>query len=212
MAPTLKYERELWAKGEEIVCGIDEVGRGSWAGPLYVGAVVFDKNCKQIRGVNDSKALTARQREKFYKEIKKRARAYATGRAEHHEIDAFGMTAATNLAIKRAVEALGIQADMLLIDAFSFDDMECMAVKGGDKVCYSISCASILAKVERDKYISEVPEATLYKFDKNKGYGTKEHLELIKKHGLSGIHRKSFKPIKDSLKNYKPQVTSYRND
>ena len=197
MAPNLKYEKALWAEGKETVCGIDEVGRGSWAGPLFVGAVVFDENCKRIRGADDSKSLTAMQRERIYKEIRKRARACAIGRAEHYEIDSLGMTKATNLAIKRAIEALKIKVDMLLIDAFSYNEIDSMGIKGGDEICYSISCASILAKVERDKHISEVPEASVYNFDKNKGYGTKEHRELIKKYGVSSIHRKSFKPIKE---------------
>ena len=162
MAPNLKYEKALWAEGKDIVCGIDEVGRGSWAGPLYVGAVVFPKNCRQIHGADDSKKLTAKQREKLCTEIKKRAKAYSTGRAEHHEIDALGMTEATSLAIKRAVEALEVQVDTLLIDAFNYSEIDSIAVKGGDSVCYSISCASILAKVERDKHISRVPEAAIY--------------------------------------------------
>ncbi len=196
MAPSLEYEKSLWAEGKEILCGIDEVGRGSWAGPLYVGAVVFPKNCRQIRGADDSKKLTAKQREKLCTEIKKRAKTYSTGRAEHYEIDELGMTAATNIAIKRAVGALGMKVDTLLIDAFSYSEQDSIAVKGGDSVCYSISCASILAKVERDRHISEVPEAAIYRFDKNKGYGTKEHQELIKKHGVSRVHRKSFKPVK----------------
>ncbi len=197
MAPNLKYEKALWAEGRDIVCGIDEVGRGSWAGPLFVGAVVFDqKNCRQIRGADDSKTLSAKQREKICAEIKKRAKAFSIGRAEHFEIDELGMTEATHLAIKRAVEALRVEVDALLIDAFNYSEIDSIAVKGGDSVCYSISCASILAKVERDKHISEVPEAAIYRFDKNKGYGTKEHQELIKKHGVSDIHRKSFKPIR----------------
>ncbi len=196
MAPNLKYEKAFWSEGKEILCGIDEVGRGSWAGPLYVGAVIFPKNCRKIRGADDSKTLTPKQREKICKEIKKRALAYSTGRAEHYEIDSLGMTEATNLAIKRAVRALQIKVDILLIDAFSYSEHESMPIKNGDSICYSISCASILAKVERDKHISEVSEASIYRFDKNKGYGTKEHRELIKKHGVSKLHRKSFKPIK----------------
>lgn len=196
MKPTLEHERKHWDDGKEIICGIDEVGRGSWAGPLYVGAVVFDKSHKMIDGVNDSKKLTASKREELYDKIIQNALGYSTGIAKHYEVDSFGLTLATQMAIERAVEGLGLAVDILLIDAFSCKKIESIAIPRGDQVCYSISCASILAKVERDRYISSIPEAQIYRFDKNKGYGTIEHVELIKKHGVSDIHRKSFKPVR----------------
>lgn len=195
MKPTLEYERKYW-DDNKIVCGIDEVGRGSWAGSLYVGAVVFDNNHKRIEGVNDSKKLTAAKREELYEKIVDNALAYSIGEAKHYEIDTYGLTLATEMAIEKATQALGIDVDILLIDAFPYKKMEYVAIPKGDEVCYSISCASILAKVERDRYISNIPEAHIYRFDKNKGYGTIEHMELIKKHGVSDIHRKSFKPVR----------------
>lgn len=196
MKPTLKYERKYWDGGKQIVCGIDEVGRGSWAGPLYVGAVVFDKNHKMIDGINDSKKLTPLKRERLHKEIVENALAYSIGAVKSYEVDNYGLTLATEIAIERAIEGLGVTVDLLLIDAISYKKLDCLPIIKGDQVCYSISCASIIAKVERDRYISSIPEAETYRFDKNKGYGTMEHVELIKKHGISDVHRKSFKPIR----------------
>ncbi len=196
MEPTLYYEKTFWNDGKKIVCGVDEVGRGSWAGPMFVGAVVFDPGHKFIDGINDSKKLTSKKREELYKKITSSALAYSIGIVKHYEIDNYGLTLATKTAIERAVQGLGQKIDVLLMDTLDIKGLDCVPIKKGDEVCYSISCASILAKVERDKHISEVPEAAIYGFGKNKGYGTKEHLELIKKHGISDIHRKSFKPIR----------------
>ena len=196
MKPTLEYEQKYWDEGKNIVCGIDEVGRGSWAGPLYVGAVVFDKNHKMIDGVNDSKKLTPLKREALHKEIIENVLAYSIGAVKHYEVDSYGLTLATEIAIERAVEGLELDVDVLLVDAIEYKKMDSLPIVKGDEICYSISCASILAKVERDRYISKLPEAEIYRFDKNKGYGTIEHMELIKKHGISDVHRKSFKPIR----------------
>lgn len=196
MKPTLEYEEKYWSEGKKCICGVDEVGRGSWAGPLYVGAVVFDKNHKMIDGINDSKKLTPTKREKLHKEIVENSLAYSIGAVKHYEVDNYGLTLATEIAIERALEGLGLDVDMLLVDAISYKKIESLPIIKGDEICYSISCASILAKVERDRYISSIPEAEIYRFDKNKGYGTMEHVELIKKHGVSSVHRKSFKPIR----------------
>jgi ribonuclease HII len=196
MKPTLDYERKYWKEGKKYVCGVDEVGRGSWAGPMYVGAVVFDKGHELIDGVNDSKKLTSLKREKLHKEITESAFAYSIGSVEHYEVDKYGLTFATKMAIERAIQDLGYMIDVLLIDSLEIEGIDAFSIMKGDEVCYSISCASIIAKVERDKYISSIPEAKVYRFDKNKGYGTKEHRDLIKKYGISDIHRKSYKPIK----------------
>lgn len=196
MKPDLKHEKKYWADGLINVCGVDEVGRGCWAGPLYVGAVLFESGHKPIKGINDSKKLTAKKREALYEVIIKEAKSWSTGAAEVHEIDRYGLTVATKMAIQRAIGALSCSVDMLLIDAFSHDKIKSVGIIKGDEVCYSIACASIVAKVERDRHISALPETEIYKLDKNKGYGTKEHQELIKKHGVSDIHRKSFKPIR----------------
>ena len=196
MKPTLAYEKKYWREGKKYVCGVDEVGRGSWAGPMYVGAVVFDGNHKTIEGVKDSKKLTPLKREKLYKDITKSALAYSIGSVEHYEVDEYGLTLATKIAIERATRGLNCEIDILLIDSLEIEGLEALSIMKGDEICYSIACASILAKVERDQYISNIPEAKIYHFDRNKGYGTKEHREIIEKHGISDVHRKSFKPIK----------------
>lgn len=199
MKPTLDYEKKYWRKGKKYICGIDEVGRGCWAGPLYVGAVVFGENCIVIKGVNDSKKLTAKKREELHQKIISTSLAYGVGIVSHSEIDKYGLTYATNIAMKRAIEGLEVRVDMLLTDSLKYEDIDVEPILKGDSVCYSIACASILAKVERDRYISSVPEAEIYRLDRNKGYGTAEHIELLKKHGVSEIHRKSYKPIKAYL-------------
>jgi len=196
MKPTLKYEKRYWDAGQKVVCGVDEVGRGSWAGPMYVGAVVFNTGHKPIDGIQDSKKLTPAKREKLHKEIIENALAYSIGVVQHYEVDNYGLTLATKMAVERALESLGVQVDILLFDGLKIPGLDALAIPKGDEVCYSISCASIIAKVERDRHISSIPEAEIYGFERNKGYGTIEHLELIKKHGVSDIHRKSFKPIK----------------
>lgn len=199
MKPTLEYEKKFWGEGKRAVCGVDEVGRGSWAGPMFVGAVVFDSSHKPIEGVNDSKKLTPAKREKLYPSIVESASAYSVGIVKHYEVDQYGLTLATKIAIERAVQALDHEVDIILVDTLDIKGLDAFPIKKGDEVCYSISCASIIAKVERDKHISSLPEAKIYGLDRNKGYGTMEHLELIKKHGVSDIHRKSFKPIKSLL-------------
>jgi len=197
MKPHLDFEKKYWGKGKKHLCGIDEVGRGCWAGPLYVGAVVFDRAHDMIKGVNDSKKLTAKKREELYPQIIETAVAYGVGIVSSDEVDRYGLTYATKLAIDRAVEGLNIDIDILLTDSLGYEHVETVAIMKGDEVCYSISCASIIAKVERDRHISNIPEAKIYQFDKNKGYGTREHIELLKKHGVSKVHRKSYRPIRE---------------
>jgi ribonuclease HII len=195
MKPHLEFEKKYWKQGKKNLCGIDEVGRGCWAGPLYVGAVVFDEGHGMIKGVNDSKKLTPKKREELYPQIIDSAVAYGVGIVSSDEVDRYGLTDATKIAIGRAIEGLDIDIDILLTDSLGYEQLETIAIMKGDEVCYSISCASIVAKVERDKYISNIPEAKIYQFDRNKGYGTKEHIELLKKHGVSKEHRKSYRPI-----------------
>ena len=199
ITPHLKYETELWSKGREFICGIDEAGRGCIAGPLYVGAVIFKKNCNQIEGVRDSKLLTAKARERLSKEITKVAAATSVGFVTHEEIDGLGLTKATKLATARALKLLAVCPEVLLIDAFGYEDIETISIIKGDQVCYSISAASIIAKVERDAFISAHPEALKYGFKENKGYGTKDHLEKLKRLGPSSIHRRSFAPLREQI-------------
>lgn len=197
MKPHLDFEKKYWKQGKKYLCGIDEVGRGCWAGPLYVGAVVFDEGHDMIKGVNDSKKLTAKRREELYPLVIESAAAYGVGIVSNDEVDKYGLTYATKLAISRAVQGLKLDIDMLLTDSLGYEGVETIAIMKGDEVCYSISCASIIAKVERDRHISNIPEAKIYQLDRNKGYGTKEHIELLKKYGVSKVHRKSYRPIRE---------------
>ncbi len=188
------YERQL-AHGRLIV-GLDEVGRGPIAGPLAVGAVVLPKD-PRIPGLDDSKKINERQREGIAARIKEHALAWAVVYIEAEAIDAAGMTASLRVAFTRAVrkvEEAGVVPEVLLIDGnpLHFDERELNVVKG-DGRCASIAAASIVAKVDRDalmrRYAEQYP---VYGFDSCKGYASAQHIEAIKEHGLSPLHRKSF--------------------
>lgn len=202
--PTLKIEQQLWRQGYCYVCGLDEVGRGSFAGPVVVGAVIFPsprfnrgKNVLLPKGIADSKLLSAKKREKLDDQIKQIALSWSVGEIGVRDINKFGIGKATQMAFRKALKNLSTKADFVLIDAFyvkHFNRKRQRPIKDGDKICASISAASIIAKVYRDKLMEKVsPKYPQYGFSKNKGYGTKEHQEAIKKHGLTRIHRKSFK-------------------
>jgi ribonuclease HII len=189
-----EFEREYHAKGYKLIAGIDEVGRGPLAGPVVTAAVIFAEGVV-IPGVNDSKKLSEAKREFLYDEIKAKALAIGVGMAEVELIDEINILNATYVAMKRAIASLSIQPDFILLDAVTLKDVE-IPQKGiikGDTLSHSIAAASIIAKVERDRLISAYdsiyPE---YKFSKHKGYGTKEHMDCIRKLGLLPIHRRSF--------------------
>lgn len=193
---TSVIETSLWEKGYKLVCGVDEVGRGCFAGPVVAGAVVFSPDCKIPSGIADSKLLKPKIREELSLEIKGCAAAFALGEVSVDDINQFGIGKATQKAFKIAVENLKPKADFIIIDAFYieyFDQMFQKPIKNGDKLSVSIAAASIIAKVYRDKLMEGIdiqyPE---YGFAQHKGYGTKKHREAIKKHGLSKLHRKSF--------------------
>lgn len=194
--PTLEIEQELWKKGFRFVCGVDEVGRGCFAGPVVAGAVVFPPNCDLLEGVADSKLLKPRQREKLTEKIKKVALVWAIGEVGVSKINKYGIGKATQMAFRKAIKNLEKNPDFVLIDAFYIKHLnrkKQSAVKNGDKICASISAASIIAKVYRDKLMKNLHKKyPKYGFAKHKGYGTKFHQQAIKKHGLSRIHRKSF--------------------
>lgn len=194
--PTLRIEEKLWKSGYSHICGLDEVGRGCFAGPVVVGAVIFPPDVNLPAGIADSKLLKPETREKLAEEIKKVALYWSVGEISVKDIDQNGIGDATQRAFGKAVENLPINPDMCLIDAFYIkylpEDKQ-RAIKNGDTICASISAASIIAKVYRDglmeKLDKQFPE---YCFGKHKGYGTKLHQQAIKKHGLTRIHRKSF--------------------
>lgn len=199
-------------KFEGLVCGIDEAGRGPWVGPVVAGAVIFynhEINKELLENLNDSKKLSAKKREKLYNLILEEENlgnlTYGIGLASAEEIDDLNILQATFLAMKRATEKLKDKPQIAIIDGNRLPEKficstECI-VKG-DALSYSISAASILAKVYRDNLMKELalkfPE---YGFEKNAGYGTKEHIEALKKYGVTPEHRKSYKPIK-ALLNY----------
>ncbi|EYE89324.1 hypothetical protein Q428_03340 [Fervidicella metallireducens AeB] len=187
------YEKQLLSKGIQYIAGVDEVGRGPLAGPVYAAAVILNPDV-EILGIKDSKKLTQHQREILSDEIKKKCFAYSIGYATPDEIDRFNILNATKLAMKRAIYGLTVCPEHLLIDALKLDISisQTSIIKGDDK-SNSIGAASIVAKVARDKFMDEMsymyPE---YQFNKNKGYGTKEHINAIKEYGICEIHRKTF--------------------
>ncbi|MEK7616787.1 MAG: ribonuclease HII [Patescibacteria group bacterium] len=196
ITPTLKLEQSLWRSGYSFVCGIDEVGRGSFAGPVCVGAVIFSKECVIPDGICDSKMLRPRTRERLSEEIKKCAEAWAVSEISVKNINKLGIGKATQMAFRKAVKTLEKKPDFVLVDAFYIKHLNRKrqkVVKDGDEVCASISAASIIAKVYRDKLMKKLSRKyPKYGLAKHKGYGTKKHQEAIKKYGLSRIHRKSF--------------------
>jgi len=190
----LEYEKDLYAKGYEYICGIDEAGRGPLCGPVVAAAVILKKEDK-IEGVNDSKKLSEKKREALSHEIKERAVAWSVGIVDEKTIDEINILEATRLAMKKAVEGLSIKPDYALVDAEKKVpiDVPYTPIIKGDALSESIAAASIIAKVTRDRMIVEIDkEYPEYNFAKNKGYGTKEHTEAIEEHGLCPAHRKSF--------------------
>lgn len=205
----LAYEREYLELGYKYICGIDEVGRGCLFGPVTAAAVIMPLSLKDnkdiIEGIEDSKKLTPKKREEFSKKIIEKAISYSIYSVSEKIIDKINILNATKLAMINAVENLKIKPDILFIDALKLDiDIKQISIIKGDSKSYSIGCASILAKVNRDNMMDNLPEEyQKYKISKNKGYGTKEHLEAIEKYAPSDMHRFSFEPIKSYNHKYK---------
>lgn len=190
----LFFENEAYVRGYKYVCGVDEAGRGPLAGPVFAAAVILPRNCV-IDGVNDSKKLTEKKREQLYSKIKEQSLAYCVASASVDEIDEINILNATFLAMTRAVSGLQVKADFALVDGNRLPSLEidAKAVVKGDALSESIAAASILAKVERDHFMFNLAnEYPNYAFEKHKGYGTKLHIEMIKKYGASNVHRKTF--------------------
>ncbi len=189
-----RYEAEAISQGYYNVAGIDEAGRGPLAGPVVAACVMLPENCL-IEGVNDSKKLSPAKRDKLYDIILDRAVSYGIGIVDEKLIDEINILNATKLAMKMAVEQMDLKPDILLIDAIKLDDLDIpqTPIIKGDELSISIAAASIIAKVYRDRMITEAdsqyPE---YGFKKHKGYGTAEHINAIKKYGICPIHRISF--------------------
>ena len=186
---------------EGLVAGVDEAGRGPLAGPVVAAAVILDDG-KRTRGLNDSKVLTALTRERLYDEIRAKALCCSVAEASVDEIDELNILQATLLAMKRAVEGLRLRPAKVLVDGNQLPRLKvhAEAVIGGDASVKSISAASILAKVHRDRLCLQLHELhPQYGFDEHKGYSTPQHLEALKRHGACPIHRRSFAPVREAL-------------
>lgn len=190
----LEYENTAYNDGYEIVCGVDEAGRGPLAGPVYAAAVILPKG-HIVEGVNDSKKLSEKKREELYDKVIKECTVYSIGIATEKEIDEINILQATFLAMRRAVEGLSVKPDIALIDGNKTPGLaiEQRAIVKGDGKSANIAAASIIAKVSRDRYMLEMAEKyPEYQFEKHKGYGTKLHYEMLEKYGVSPIHRVTF--------------------
>jgi ribonuclease HII len=194
-------EQKIWERGIEFIAGVDEAGRGPLAGPVVAAAVVFPRGF-WLEGVDDSKKLSAKQREILYDSIMKSAFRMGVARVEHEEIDRINILQASLHAMKLAIDQINPAPQHLLIDGPIYRDhtIPFDAIVDGDAKCFSIAAASIIAKVTRDRimleYDKKYPE---YGFARHKGYGTKEHLLAIRKYGPCEIHRKSFHPVADEV-------------
>lgn len=228
MLPDFSFEKRLHKQGYRLIAGVDEVGRGCFAGPVVAGAVILDKRWvtrvgephgrgpvlvsrRKGRGaderqdpppiINDSKKLSPKRREIADKWIRKNAEAYGIGVASVSQINRLGIKKATEIAFRKAIKNCEVQIDYLLIDAFYIPYVKGLRRKNqkpiikGDTKSLSIAAASIIAKVYRDKLMTDLSKKLKYrkyKWDRNKGYGTKEHQKTIRKHGISNLHRKKF--------------------
>lgn len=189
---------------DDIVCGVDEAGRGPLAGPVFAAAVILDPK-RPIEGLRDSKKLTEARRDELAPQIKEHALAWAIAECSHHEIDTINILQATMLAMRRAVEALHTLPNVALIDGnrcpqFTVSTIRAHAVVEGDDKVHAISAASILAKTARDAALVALHDAyPQYAFDQHKGYGTALHLARLREHGPCPVHRRSFSPVRRLL-------------
>ena len=189
-----KIEQSHFDRGVQIICGVDEAGRGPLAGPVCAAAVILPRDL-EIPGLTDSKKLTDKKRRELFPVIKEQAIAYGIGLASEQEIDEINILQATFLAMQRAIDQLEGKADLALIDGNRQKDfgLPVVTVVKGDSLSASIAAASVLAKVTRDDLMLEMAETyPEYGFEIHKGYGTKAHYEALRKYGASPIHRQSF--------------------
>lgn len=196
-----KIEEEIYQKGINLIGGIDEAGRGPLAGPVVVACVVMPRD-SMIEGVNDSKKVSEKKREKLYDEIIENAVSYSVGIIDQKEIDNINILNATKLGLTTAVKELKVKPEIILVDALTNIDtcgIPYQSIIKGDAKCYSIAAASIVAKVTRDRIMKQWDEIyPQYGFEKHKGYGTAMHIAAIKEYGICPLHRHSF--IKNILK------------
>lgn len=200
--PSFAEERMLEAQGYRLIAGIDEVGCGALAGPVVAAAIILPgrMRVRWAKQVNDSKLVTPARREMLFQRIQKVAVSVGIGTVPHHVIDAQGLTRARRLAMKLAIEQLSPPPECLLIDHLHLPEVP-LPQKGiihGDRLCFSIACASIMAKVTRDHLMEEMDKTYPgYGLARHKGYGTREHLTCLRRLGPCPIHRQSYQPVKD---------------
>lgn len=198
----LKYEKELYDKGINLIAGVDEAGRGPLVGPVVAGAVILPKNY-ELEGLIDSKQLTEKKREKFYDIIMRDAISVGVGIVDAKKIDEINILEASRLAMKIAISKLEVQPEYILSDAMKLD---CVGIPykdiiHGDALSLSIAAGSVIAKVTRDRMMYELDkEYPQYGFAKHKGYPTKLHLENLKKYGVLDFYRFTYKPVSDLIK------------
>jgi ribonuclease HII len=202
LQPTLDVEMQLWGNGLQFLAGIDEVGRGALAGPVYAAAVILPARksiLKELGGVHDSKQMTPEEREEWAPLIREKAVAWSLGWASCREIDRWNILSCTHLAARRAVRALSLLPDHLLLDNLKLVkvDFPQTAVAEGDTRCLSIAAASVIAKVARDAELRKLDSRfPTYGFASHKGYATEEHLLAIRKYGPCQQHRLTFAPMR----------------
>lgn len=198
--PNFHYERALYKQGLVHIAGVDEVGCGAWAGPVYAAAVILIPG-KTLSHVRDSKQVSAIQRKILSQKIKTTCLSWSIGIASVEEIETLNIRQASLLASQRAIQNLSVTAEWILSDAFNIPgSIPCTPIIHGDAISKSIAAASIIAKVARDEYMLEIDKTIPgYAFAKHKGYGTKLHQEALKKLGPSKVHRAGYEPIKKLL-------------
>ena len=203
--PDIELEKSLWSKGLKYVVGIDEAGRGPLAGPVCAGAVLIDEKCELNELVRDSKKMTEKRREEVFEFIKENSLGWGVCMVSNMVIDTKGIQEAVRIAmwtaLKQVEKMIGSKAEYLIVDGTNVSNLfgyDMLKIKEGDLKHYSISAASILAKVTRDRYMKEMaikyPE---YGFERHVGYVTKAHMEALQRYGPCEIHRRSFKPISE---------------
>jgi len=196
--PSLEREVALWDVGRTVVAGLDEAGRGPLAGPVVAAAVVFPPGCPRIRGLDDSKRCTARQRERLALLVRERALAVAVGAASVHEIDRFNIRRASILAMRRALTRLAVPPAAILVDGLPCPELGLPheAIVDGDALCYSIAAASVIAKTVRDRLMMRLaPRYPGYAWEQNMGYATAWHRDALAAQGPTPHHRRSFFPV-----------------
>jgi len=210
ISPMLSFAEEkiLEAQGYQRIAGVDEVGRGALAGPVVAAAVIlpYDKNAPWFAQVKDSKLLSSAERELLFHHIQEIALATGIGIAPCEVVDTQGIIKATELAMRLAIDQISPPPESLLIDYMRLPEVPLpqKGIKDGDNLCFSIACASIVAKVTRDRLMAELDKTYPgYGLAQHKGYGTKEHLSCLRRLGPSPIHRQSFKPVKDIIQQKK---------